>query len=41
MQSGEMLIFNNHILLHGRNAFTDDVEAKSKRVLIRLWGKEA
>lgn len=39
--SGEMLILNNHMMLHGRNAFTDDEEGKSKRVLIRLWGKEA
>lgn len=38
LRSGEMLVINNHYILHGRNSFNDN--KNSKRLLIRLWGKE-
>jgi len=38
LRSGEMLISNNHYILHGRNSFNDS--KNSKRLLIRLWGNE-
>jgi alpha-ketoglutarate-dependent taurine dioxygenase len=41
LRSGEMLVHNNHIMLHGRTAFADGHERSSKRLLIRLWGKAA
>lgn len=41
LRRGEMIVLNNHIMLHGRTAFTDGHERRSKRLFIRLWGKAA
>jgi alpha-ketoglutarate-dependent taurine dioxygenase len=39
LQSGDMLLLNNHFMLHGRTAFVDYPERARRRRLIRLWGR--
>lgn len=34
---GELLLIDNHRLLHARSAFTDAAEHDAKRLLLRLW----
>ncbi len=36
-EPGDMQLLNNHIIYHGRTAFTDDVSAGQDRLLMRLW----
>lgn len=38
LSPGEMLIFNNHFIIHGRKSFVDDENSESKRLLIRVYG---
>ena len=33
-----MLIFNNHIMLHGRKTFIDGEDDAEKRLMFRLYG---
>ena len=40
LQRGEMLVLDNHRMLHGREAFADDGNPVRNRMLIRLWGNE-
>ncbi len=40
LNQGEMLVHNNHFILHGRKSFEDGAEKESKRLLIRLWGNK-
>jgi hypothetical protein len=37
LNPGEMLIMNNHLMLHGRKSFSDGDNGKSKRLLIRTY----
>lgn len=37
LNPGEMLIFNNHFIIHGRKSFVDDENSYSKRLLIRVY----
>jgi hypothetical protein len=37
LQPGDMLLYNNLALLHGRNAFTDIPVDGQKRHVLRLW----
>jgi alpha-ketoglutarate-dependent taurine dioxygenase len=39
LTAGDMLLLNNHIMLHGRTAFVDDPERDRRRRLLRLWGR--
>jgi len=34
---GDIQLLNNHVIYHGRTAFTDDADAGQDRVLMRLW----
>ena len=34
---GDIQLLNNHIIYHGRTAFTDDASAGQDRMLMRLW----
>ena len=34
---GDIQLLNNHIVYHGRTAFTDDAKAGQDRMLMRLW----
>jgi hypothetical protein len=34
---GDMQLLNNHIIYHGRTAFTDDANSGQDRLLMRLW----
>lgn len=34
---GDMLFFNNYVILHGRQAFEDHNEFEKNRLLLRLW----
>lgn len=36
-QSGDMLLFNNRKILHGRDSFVDAREGYKPRHIIRLW----
>ncbi len=38
LNPGEMLIFNNHIMLHGRKTFVDGEADGEKRLMFRLYG---
>ena len=38
LNPGEMLIFNNHIMLHGRSKFIDGDTDGEKRLMFRLYG---
>ena len=40
LKSGDMVFFNNHRVLHGRNSFEDHDDANLKRYLIRTWIKD-
>ncbi|WP_371504445.1 TauD/TfdA family dioxygenase [Nitrosopumilus adriaticus] len=40
LQSGDMVFFNNHRVLHGRTSFEDYDDPKLKRYLIRTWIKD-
>lgn len=40
LNRGEMLVHNNHFILHGRKSFVDGSKEESKRLLIRLWGNQ-
>ncbi len=40
LNRGEMLVHNNHFILHGRKSFEDGANEESKRLLIRLWGNQ-
>jgi len=40
LKRGEMLVANNHFILHGRNSFKESEYADSRRLMIRLWGNE-
>jgi alpha-ketoglutarate-dependent taurine dioxygenase len=37
MEAGDMLIFNNTILLHNRTAFTNPPESNKERLMVRTW----
>ena len=37
LNRGEMLLVNNHFVLHGRTAFEDDLHPEKKRHLMRIW----
>jgi len=37
LSPGEMLIINNHLMLHGRKSFSDGDDGESKRLLIRIY----
>jgi Taurine catabolism dioxygenase TauD, TfdA family len=37
LSPGEMLVFNNHLMLHGRKSFNDGDSSESKRLLIRVY----
>jgi alpha-ketoglutarate-dependent taurine dioxygenase len=39
LEAGDMLLLNNHVMLHGRTAFVDDPDHALRRRLIRLWGR--
>ena len=34
---GDMQFLNNHVIYHGRTAFTDDAETGQDRLLMRVW----
>ncbi|MGO9934483.1 MAG: TauD/TfdA family dioxygenase [Steroidobacteraceae bacterium] len=34
---GDMQLLNNHVIFHGRTAFTDNVSTGEDRLLMRLW----
>lgn len=38
LNPGEMLIFNNYFIIHGRKSFVDDENSDSKRLMIRVYG---
>lgn len=40
LQSGDMVFFNNHRVLHGRTSFEDYDEPELKRYMIRTWIKD-
>lgn len=40
LKSGDMVFFNNHRVLHGRDSFEDYDDVKLKRYLIRTWIKD-
>ena len=40
LQSGDMVFFNNHRVLHGRTSFEDYEEPELKRYLVRTWIKD-
>jgi len=40
LKSGDMVFFNNHRVLHGRNSFEDHEDVNLKRYLIRTWIKD-
>lgn len=37
LEPGDLLIVNNHMVLHKRTAFTDFAEPEQKRLLLRFW----
>ena len=37
LEPGEVIFFNNFLVMHARTAFEDDVEAGFRRHLLRLW----
>ncbi len=37
MQAGDMVVINNYVVMHGRQAFEDDPEPERKRRLLRIW----
>lgn len=37
LKPGDMLFFNNYVILHGRQAFADHDDFEKKRLLLRLW----
>ena len=37
MQPGDLMLFNNCVMLHNREAFEDDPDPARKRHLLRLW----
>jgi Taurine catabolism dioxygenase TauD, TfdA family len=39
LAAGEMLLLNNHTMLHGRTAFLDGADRAARRHLVRLWGR--
>lgn len=39
LSRGEMLVINNHFILHGRYSFKDNENKDSKRLMIRIWGE--
>lgn len=40
LNPGEMLIFNNYIMLHGRKPFYDEGDGPSRRLLLRVYAGE-
>ena len=34
---GDIQLLNNHVIYHGRTAFTDEPESRQDRLLLRLW----
>jgi alpha-ketoglutarate-dependent taurine dioxygenase len=39
LDEGDILLANNHWLLHGRTSFEDYSEPEEKRRLVRMWLK--
>lgn len=39
LAAGEMLLLNNHFMLHGRTRFIDGSGRTARRHLVRLWGQ--
>ncbi|MDR5859276.1 TauD/TfdA family dioxygenase [Halomonas eurihalina] len=37
LEAGDLLLIDNHRLLHARSEFEDKAEAEAKRLLLRLW----
>lgn len=37
LNRGDMLLVNNHFVLHGRTAFEDDSHPENRRCLMRIW----
>jgi hypothetical protein len=37
LEPGDLQLLNNHVIYHGRTAFTDDAGSRQDRLLYRLW----
>ncbi len=37
LEPGDLQLLNNHLIYHGRTAFTDDAGSRQDRLLYRLW----
>ena len=37
LEPGDIQLLNNHVIYHGRTAFTDDAGSRQDRLLYRLW----
>ena len=37
LEPGDIQLLNNHVIYHGRTAFTDDAGSSQDRLLYRLW----